>query len=128
MCHHRSVCRTPSRQVRSAEPEKQSSSQGAQKDHRGREQRIGEDRLEIGRPVGRFNASKLSNILVLAVEELDYGHAGDVLVEVAVEPGQPHSNPTVDPAHRPLEEVGDDSDYRQHRQAEQRQLPVDKAA
>ena len=107
-----------------AVPENQRHCGGTQHLHRGIKQRVGVDGIEEGNLVGCVDAVELLETFFLAVEELHYAHAGDVLGEVRVDARDGHPDAPVAIPHPPPEDHGGEYDKRQNGKRNQSQLPV----
>ena len=86
--------------------------------------RVGQDGVLEGVHVGAVDLLELLVRFLLAVEQLQHNDAGDVLLQVGVDPGDGDANAPVALAHRLAEERGRIEDERQHGEGDQRQPPA----
>ena len=88
------------------------------------EDRIVEDGIDVRVPVLPIDLVEAPEVQRLAPEQLDGRHACDVFLQERVDARDPPAHDAVRIAHVSAEPLRDEDDQRQHREGDQRQLPV----
>ena len=86
--------------------------------------RVGHDCVFVGIHVATVDFLEALVGLVLAIEKLQHDHAADVFLQIRIDAGDGGANAPVRITHFVAEELGRHYDKRQHRECNQRQLPV----
>ena len=79
----------------------------------------------LGAAVGQVLGVEVAQIALLAVEKLHHLHAGNVLLQIGIEPRQARAQLAIGAHGEALEVEGRDADDRDHCAADQGQLKVD---
>jgi hypothetical protein len=108
-----------------ADPDDQRRGQRADQFDRRVEHRVVEDRLDVRIAIRAVDAVEFLEITRLAPEQLHRCHAGDALLQVRVDSGDPGAHRPVRLAHVRAEPLRDQPDERQHGERDDREAPID---